>query len=139
LFTDNLGVLQMSKPVLDSIFNKELFSARRNRKSFILYLIAQFAVQLAGIVLIMSSGSLGGFGTFLTALVMAGGVAIIIVNLAVMGQRIRDIGYPGAWAIVIGVTLLVPLLNILSVASIIALMIVPGDTAVENKFGPSCI
>lgn len=129
----------MSKPVLDSIFNKELFSARRNRKSFILYLVAQFAVQLAGIVLIMSSGSLGGFGTFLTALVMAGGVAIIIVNLAVMGQRIRDIGYPGAWAIVIGVTLLVPLLNILSVAAIIALMIVPGDTAVENKFGPSCI
>jgi len=129
----------MSKPVLSSIFNKELFSARRNRKSFILYFLAQFAVQIAGIVLIMSSSSLGGFGTFLTMLVMAGGVAIIIVNLAVMGQRIRDIGYAGYWAIVIGVTLFVPLLNILSAAAIIALMIVPGDTAVENKFGPALI
>lgn len=130
----------MSKPVFESVFNKELFSARRNRKSFLAFIGAQLAANILGIVLLLTVGNSGAdwVGAFGLVLYVLFGV-IQFITLCVIGQRIRDIGYSGAWVIGLAVMLAIPLVNIIGAALLVATAIVPGDTDKANKFGASCI
>lgn len=130
----------MSKPVFESIFNKELFSARRNRQSFLGYFATQFALNILGIFLFITVGNMDGswVGAFVLLLWAFFGV-VSFVTFCVIGQRIRDIGYSGVWALGLAIMLAIPLLNIIAAGLLIAAFIVPGDTDKANKFGPSCI
>jgi uncharacterized membrane protein YhaH (DUF805 family) len=130
----------MSKPIFESLFNGELFSARRNRKSYLGYMAAQFGLNILGIVLMLTVGNaLGDSAAYFVIALWAVFAAIQFVTWCVIGQRIRDIGYSGVWALGLLVLLAIPLLNIVGAALLIATAIVPGDTAVTNKFGASQI
>lgn len=130
----------MSKPVFESIFNKELFSARRNRKSFLLYIAAQFGVNILAILAIMALNGASDSVQGPAALAVMAFIGVVqFITFCVIGQRIRDIGYSGAWVIAVVILLAIPLINIVGAGLLIATAIVPGDTEVENKFGPSCI
>jgi uncharacterized membrane protein YhaH (DUF805 family) len=130
----------MSKPVFESIFNGELFSARRNRKSFLGFIAAQLALNILGIVLFITVGNIDAswVGMFVLLLWAFFGV-VQFVTFCVIGQRIRDIGYSGVWALGLLIILAIPLLNIIGAGLLIATAIVPGDTDKTNKFGASCI
>lgn len=130
----------MSKPVFDSIFNKELFSARRNRKSFLLFIAAQFGLNILAIAAIIGLNNVSDSAMGPLALLVMALIGVVqFITFCVIGQRIRDIGYSGAWVIALVILLAIPLLNIVGAGLLLATAIVPGDTAVENKFGPSTI
>lgn len=130
----------MSKPVFDSLFNKELFSARRNRKSYLQYIAAQFAINILAIIAIISLNGVSESAMGPLALLVMALIGVVqFITFCVIGQRIRDIGYSGAWVIALIVIMAIPLLNIVGAGLLIATAIVPGDTAVANKFGASCI
>lgn len=130
----------MSKPVLDSIFNKELFSARRNRKSFAQFIGLQFGLNILGIILMITVGNAIGSaaGIFVLALWALFGV-LQFITFCVVGQRIRDVGYSGTWAIAIALGLGVPFVNFFAAVAFIILFFLPGETEVDNKYGPSLI
>lgn len=121
----------MSKPVFEDVFK---FSGRRNRKSYILLLLAQLAaimlVSLLGTFAVAVSGN--GPAVWLVGLIiLAAVVAIMISGYANGSQRIRDFGYSGVWILLT----LVPYVGwIVS----LAIMFVPSSEG-ENRYGPSCI
>ena len=108
----------MSKPVFEDIFT---FSGRRNRKSYLFYLLTLICFVL--IVAFMST--LLGIWLYLLF------VPLSISALAVAAQRCRDFGWTG-WAVLIS---LIPYLGGLFSLVII---FVPG-TVGQNRYGTDCM
>ena len=122
----------MSKPVFQDVFK---FSGRRNRKSYILLLVAQIvALLLLSIVTMFALAimpSAAPLGYLLLLAVLAGFVAVAVSGWANGSQRIRDFGQSGVWILLT----LVPYIGwIVS----LAIMFVPSSEG-ENRYGPSCI
>jgi uncharacterized membrane protein YhaH (DUF805 family) len=122
----------MSKPVFDDAFK---FSGRRNRKSYILMLLAQLAslfvlaLLAGGAVALIASAPVVGYALVLA--VLAGFIAVCVSGWAVGTQRIRDFGHSGVWLLLI----LIPYIGWLVS---IAICFVPSDEG-ENRYGASCI
>jgi uncharacterized membrane protein YhaH (DUF805 family) len=117
----------MSKPVFQDIFR---FSGRRNRKSYILFLLAQFAclVTIAILVAIAAAGGNETILTIVTFLCFVAGIPVGIAGWAVSSQRCRDFGWTG-WATLIT---LVPYIGWIFP---VAIIFVPG-TQGANRYGP---
>lgn len=122
----------MSKPVLQDLFK---FSGRRNRKSYILLGLAQFAAFMGlAVVTGMAVALLDVFepiGYLLIIAVLVGFVAVSVSAWASASQRIRDFGHSGVW-------ILLSLIPYIGWVVCLAIMFIPSDTG-ENKYGPSCI
>ena len=119
----------MSKPIFQDLFT---WSGRRNRKSFILQQLAFVGIIIAGVILsgvaALVIPVVGGALYFLTIIL---GVILLVSSVAAIAQRIRDVGYPGWWAVL----MLVPFLNL---AFTVALWVAPSEQG-ENKFGPALV
>lgn len=128
----------MGKPVFEDVF---VFSGRRNRQSYVIYvlsiaaLMVLFALLLAAMLPDMMRFNQFGHGymmadinpgTFIIFAVIA--VPVTISIWAVAAQRCRDFGWTG-WAVLIT---LIPYLGALFG---LALMFIPG-TQGENRYGP---
>lgn len=114
----------MSKPIFSDLF---AFHGRRNRKSYVLYVICVFVILAVvwGIAIAITSGSESGAPLIIAYIIS---VIVGLSSWIVGAQRCRDFGWSG-WAI---------LLNIIpAVGTIffIAILFVPG-TPGPNKFGP---
>lgn len=122
----------MSKPVLQDLFK---FSGRRNRKSYILLGLAQFAAFMGlAVIAGMAVALLDVFEPFGWLLLLADIVGFVGVGVsawAAGSQRIRDFGYSGVW-------ILLSLIPYIGWVVCLAIMFIPSDTG-ENKYGPSCI
>lgn len=122
----------MSKPVLEDAFK---FSGRRNRKSYILLILAQLAAFIGlGIVAIIAGAvadTVAPLSYLLFFAVFAGFIAICVSAWAAGSQRIRDFGQSGVWILLT----LVPYVGWLVS---LAIMFVPSDVG-DNKYGTSCI
>ena len=120
----------MSKPVFKDAFS---FTGRRNRKSFILMSLAQFAGLIAVGMLLIFAVALSSSSDALSYVVLAAGlvmfVAIAVSGWAVASQRIRDFGYSGVWVLLC----LVPFVGWLV---FLAICLVPSSEG-ENKYGAS--
>lgn len=127
----------MSKPVLSDLFT---CSGRRNRLSYLLYMLANMGIQILvwGLAISFAGDSVRhgqGHGMFHGA-EMGGAILIpILVSLALMlswwivsAQRCRDFGWTG-WAVLI---ILIPLVGWLF---FFVMLFVPG-TAGANRYGP---
>lgn len=120
----------MSKPVFEDIFK---FSGRRNRKSYVLLLLAQIAalailsmLVLFFAALIDSLGPLSYLGLLAT---LIGFVAVCVSGWASGSQRIRDFGHSGVWILLV----LVPYVGwIVS----LAICFIPSSEG-DNRYGPS--
>ena len=119
----------MSKPVFQDLFT---FSGRRNRKSYIGFVVMTFVVLLViGISMVQLTPSLpsnqdvviypGVFALFLL-------LPLMVAGWAVAAQRCRDFGWTG-WAALI---LLIPYIGQFFA---IALMVIPS-TIGANRYGP---
>lgn len=122
----------MSKPIFEDLFK---FSGRRNRKSYILLMLAQVA-GLIGLAMLSMIGvalldSFAPLGYLVMLAVIAGFIAICITGWASASQRVRDFGHSGVWVLLI----LVPYVGWLVSLAICFIPSTPG----ENKYGPSCI
>jgi len=123
----------MSKPVFEDLFN---FTGRRNRRSYIMLLLAVVfggGIGLAvlftiGAALTVSSGFLGGI--FLLAGV-ALAVAMAVCSWSAGSQRVRDFNQSGVW-------ILLCLIPYVGFIVSLAIMFVPSTDG-ENKYGPSYI
>ena len=117
----------MSKPAFEDIF---AFSGRRNRKSYILYMIGMvaLAVVVYGIAALLAAATHVCAILVLAWLVM---IPLAISGWAVMSQRCRDFGWSG-WAVLIT---LIPFIGGLFA---IALLFIPGDEG-TNRYGPTQI
>jgi uncharacterized membrane protein YhaH (DUF805 family) len=122
----------MSKPVFEDLFK---FSGRRNRKSYILLLLAQIVailvfsiVAMFGIALL---GSIASLAYLLLAVAFVGIVAAGVSGWASGSQRIRDFGYSGVWILLV----FIPYVGWLAS---LAIMFVPSDPD-QNRYGASCI
>jgi len=113
----------MSKPVMDDIFS---FSGRRNRKSYLLYLLLMVLIVVAAwsVAVIMT---VNGEWTMIT---IAGIISFLVVisHWIVGAQRCRDFGWTG-WAMLLT---LVPYLGPLFTFAII---FIPGNIG-PNRYGP---
>lgn len=122
----------MSKPVFEDLF---AFSGRRNRKSYILLLLAQIAAfAVLGIVAVVAVAlmtSVAFLGWILMLAVAAGFIAVGVSGWASGSQRIRDFGRSGVWILLV----LIPYVGWLVS---LAIMFVPSDPG-ENQYGASCI
>lgn len=89
----------MSKPILLSLFS---FSARRNRKSYLLHLLLMQVplVVLAFILGMKTKSDVGGIAAFLVLLLF------YAVSIAAAVQRFNDIGWPGWFG---GIMLFLPI------------------------------
>ncbi len=128
----------MSKPVMSDLFK---FSGRRNRKSYLFFLLAVIAIE---IVLTGVFGAAGGMadsmmdggdpaaaeGAGLGMLLVIGVVFIVLLvsSLAVGSQRCRDFGWTG-WAMLL---LLVPFIGWIFA---LAIIFIPGNQG-PNRYGP---
>lgn len=115
----------MSKPVFEDLFT---FSGRRNRLSYFLASLALvtaiFAVAtIGGSIMVSSNGEAAGFILILTGL-----IPLVLINLAVTAQRIRDFGWTG-WAVLISI---IPYIGFVFM---IAILFIPG-TQGPNRYGP---
>lgn len=114
----------MSKPIFSDLF---AFHGRRNRKSYVLYLVCLIVILVViwGIAGAITSGAESG-----APLIIAYVISIIlgISSWIVGAQRCRDFGWSG-WAILISI---IPAVGTIF---LIAILFVPG-TAGPNKFGP---
>lgn len=122
----------MSKPILQDLFK---FSGRRNRKSYILLSLVQFA-SLIGLAIVSGIAvafldSFAAIGYLLMLAVIAGFIAVGVSAWAAGSQRIRDFGHSGVW-------ILLSLVPYVGWLVCLAIMFVPSDAG-ENKYGPSCI
>jgi uncharacterized membrane protein YhaH (DUF805 family) len=117
----------MSKPVASDLFK---FSGRRNRKSYLYFLLAAIAVQIVISVIMGAAGGLGGEEMSVGMLIVAVPVFIVItvMALAVGSQRCRDFGWTG-WAMLL---MLVPFIGPIFA---LAIIFIPG-TQGENRYGP---
>jgi uncharacterized membrane protein YhaH (DUF805 family) len=122
----------MSKPILEDLFK---FSGRRNRKSYILLGLAQFAA-LIGLVLVTAVAtalldSFAPLGYLLMLGVVAGYIAIFVSAWAAGSQRIRDFGQSGVW-------ILLALIPYVGWVVCLAICFIPSDPG-DNRYGPSQI
>jgi len=122
----------MSKPVFEDMFK---FTGRRNRQSYLLLALAQFAIMI-GLTLVGAIGvavldSFAPLGYLIMLAVVAGFVALMINGWAAASQRIRDFNQSGVWSLLI----LIPYVGWLVA---LAIMLIPSTDG-ENKYGPSCI
>lgn len=122
----------MSKPVLEDVFK---FSGRRNRKSYILLMLAQIGALIGLSILAVIGGAIADSAAPLSflifAVVIAGFVAVFVSGWASGSQRIRDFGQSGVW-------ILLTLIPYVGWIVSLAIMFVPSDAG-DNKYGPSCI
>lgn len=122
----------MSKPVFQDVFK---FSGRRNRKSYILLMLAQIAALIGlGVATGIAVFALDQFapvGYLIFLAVLVGFIAVCVSGWAGGSQRIRDFGHSGVWILLV----LIPYVG--WVVSL-AIMFIPSDPN-ENKYGPSCI
>ena len=126
----------MSKPVFDDLFK---FEGRRNRQSYLLIQLSTWVATAVGIfVAIFGAATLdqGGFGVVIGAILGLAGIVLGAGAIAsawiTSAQRCRDIGWPG-WVC------LAQLIPYVGFVAGLVIWIAPGDTLVENKYGPSCI
>ena len=123
----------MSKPVLSNLFT---FSGRRNRLSYFLVGLAQFAVLIAssiiafvGMVCVDDGFDILGFALILS---VAPAILVTIVSSWATGsQRVRDFGHSGVW-------ILVCVLPYIGWLFALALYFIPSSKG-ANKYGASCI
>ena len=137
--------MSIGKPVWQDLFNKNLFSARRNRLSYLIYLLIQYAIigvlYLVVLNLAPAGSSLlramsGDAGIYVIEAI----IAIHFFGFAVLAQRFRDIGISGSWVLLVMIFTVLPLLGgaVSLLVSIIALT-QEGDTHKENGYGASCL
>ena len=122
----------MSKPVFQDLFK---FSGRRNRKSYILLLLAQIAA-LIGLSIVATVGvamlaSVDFLAYILLLAVLVGFVAVAWSGWASGSQRIRDFGYSGVWILLVFIPYVGWLVSL-------AIMFVPSSEG-DNRYGSSCI
>jgi uncharacterized membrane protein YhaH (DUF805 family) len=137
--------MSIGKPVWQDLFNKNLFSARRNRLSYLIYLIVQMAI-IGALYLVALNLAPTGSGWYQAMSGNAGiwvieaVIAIHFFGFAVMAQRFRDIGISGSWVLLAMIFSVMPLLGgaVSLLVSLIALT-QEGETHIENKYGPSCL
>ncbi len=117
----------MFGPVFEGIFS---FSGRRNRKSFLLYSLAQSAVAAVLMLALGVAATQGEPVRSLIALVCGFPLlAVFISGWAVAVQRCHDFGWTG-WATLITV------LPIVGWGFALALSLVPGNAG-DNRYGPA--
>jgi uncharacterized membrane protein YhaH (DUF805 family) len=124
----------MSKPVFQDLFK---FSGRRNRQSYILVQLSAFGTIVAGTMLAIGSlalfdSSVPFIGWLLALVFFATVVAAIAAAWITSAQRVRDIGHSGVWC-------LLQLIPYVGWVIGLGIIIMPGDTLVENRYGSSCI
>ena len=117
----------MSKPAFEDIF---VFSGRRNRKSYILYMIGMvaLAVVVYGIAALLAAATHVWAILVLAWLVM---IPLAISGWAVMSQRCRDFGWTG-WAV------LLTLIPAVGWIFALAILFIPGNVG-PNRYGPDPI
>jgi len=117
----------MSKPAFDDLFNYR--EGRRNRKSMIIFMLAQMAISLILMLIILSVvPHLSQVGQGIAGLiVLAISVPIVISQFVVMTQRCRDLNRSG-WLILLN---FVPFISTLFQ---IYLIVAPGTDG-KNKYG----
>jgi uncharacterized membrane protein YhaH (DUF805 family) len=116
----------MSKPVLEDVLR---FSGRRNRNSYVLYLLTLFAA----LIVMWGVAAAMAFDKSWSGLVVAGlaTLPMIVSAWAVGAQRCRDFGWSG-WAMLITV---IPYVGwIFS----LAILFIPGTDG-PNRYGPDPI
>lgn len=120
----------MSKPVFEEIFDVT-HSGRRNRKSFVLFLLAQLVVTFiatVAIVLAVNHYDIGDFGKGIIGLfLLVSALLMVVASAAASVQRLRDIGYSG-WFF------LLTFVPIVSTLLMISLILLPGNKG-KNQFG----
>ena len=137
--------MNIGKPVWQDLLNKRLFTARRNRMSYLIYLVLQMAVigilyllalNLAPVGSSWQRAMAGDAGIYIIEAV----VAIHFFGFAVMAQRFRDIGISGSWVLLPMIFSVIPMLGgaVSLLVSLIALT-QEGDTFKENIYGASCL
>ena len=120
----------MSKPVFQDLFS---FSARRNRKSYILQSLAFVGIAMGLSLLSVILGAIiAPVGVFLGIVASLMTVVMLVASIASGSQRLRDSGFSGAWIVLT----LVPIVNL---PFWVFLLVYPGQTAEDNKYGPSLV
>jgi len=123
----------MSKPVFQDIFK---WSGRRNRQSYILIQLASWLaiglIAFIGIGLIAIVGDHALIQGAIFVAMVVGLIATIWAAWATSAQRIRDIGHSGVWV-------LLQLLPYVGFVVALGIMIMPGDTLVDNRYGPTLL
>ncbi len=116
----------MSKPVAEDLFR---FSGRRDRKSYLLYLLAVTAVMVA-LWSLAAAALVGGIGSALT---IAGllSLPVVVSGWAVGAQRCHDFGWTG-WA------MLLTLIPYVGWIFSLVIQLIPGNVGV-NRYGPDPI
>jgi uncharacterized membrane protein YhaH (DUF805 family) len=116
----------MSKPVFEDLFS---FSGRRNRKSYLLYLLATTVVTSVIWGIAVAAMYSAGWGPLVIAGLIT--VPILVSAWAVGAQRCRDFGWTG-WAMLINI---IPYVGwIFS----LAILFIPGNQG-PNRYGPDPI
>jgi uncharacterized membrane protein YhaH (DUF805 family) len=123
----------MSKPVFEDVF---LFSGRRNRKSYILFSLAQLVGWVVLAVVIGVAAAAAGKGNEAAVVGILVAAAVPALVLAISGwagssQRCRDFGWTG-WA------LLITLIPYVGWIFAFALWLVPGNQG-DNRYGPDLL
>jgi uncharacterized membrane protein YhaH (DUF805 family) len=122
----------MSKPVFQDLFK---FSGRRNRKSYILLLLAQIGaligLSIVGTVGAAMLASVDFLAYILLLAVLVGFVAVAWSGWASGSQRIRDFGYSGVWILLVFIPYVGWLVSL-------AIMFVPSSEG-DNRYGSSYI
>ena len=120
----------MSKPVFEDLFR---FSGRRNRKSYLLYVLAVLGLWCVLTFLLIvpaASGNETGVGlmSVIAAIIF---IPTVISSWAVGGQRCRDFGWT-AWAV------LLTIIPYLGFVFAIIMIVIPGNLG-DNRYGPDPI
>lgn len=123
----------MSKPVFVDIFK---WSGRRNRQSYLLVQLASWVsialIALVGIGLIAVLGDDGILGGAVFVLMIGGLIGSVWAAWATSAQRVRDIGHSGVWC-------LLQLIPYIGFIVVLGILIMPGDTLVDNRYGPTLL
>jgi len=119
----------MSKPVFEDLFK---FNGRRNRQSYLLLALAQFAAIIVltflGFFGVAMLDSFAPVGYLIMLVVAAGYIALMINGWAAASQRIRDFNQSGVWSLLI----LIPYVGWVVA---LALFLIPGTDG-DNRYGP---
>ena len=128
----------MSKPVMSDLFK---FSGRRNRKSYLFFLLGVIAIEIVLTAVFGAAGGMAGSmmeggdpamadGAGMGMMLVLGIVFIVLLvsSLAVGSQRCRDFGWTG-WAMLL---LLVPFIGWIFA---LAIIFIPGNQG-PNRYGP---
>lgn len=110
----------MSKPVMSSLFSA---SGRRNRKSYLLFLLALIPLYIVLYILPPAEQD-----PLAMSLVLALIVVTSVSHCFVQAQRCRDFGWTG-WSVLIG---LIPLVDLIFA---FAVLFIPGTDG-DNRYGP---